>query len=297
MPPRHVPMMLIASMESGEVSTLLNTIETHANMDRCLTINSSKSVVPQYPAGRKTPSVDLQITGCVLDSEPTATHLGVRQGAARTINTQRIGTRTMYALFGAGLYGRNGFNPMVSAKIWTTYIRPRLLHNAELWCLNNTNTNILEKFQRDRLKQLQGLPPRTSNCVTLAMMGMFPIEDKNSLEFDICEKQLTVKGSKSRSWLICITTLLTKYNLSAPEHMLYSTPTKGTWKTLLLSRIQEHWNTHMYMEASVKSSLRFLSEDTLNVQLSFTPLKKSFIKARIMTGTYKLQAHESMYNQ
>ena len=171
----------------------------------------------------------------------------------------------MYALFGAGLYGRNGFNPMVSAKIWTTYIRPRLLHNAELWCLNNTNTNILEKFQRDRLKQLQGLPPRTSNCVTLAMMGMFPIEDKNSLEFDICEKQLTVKGSKSRSWLICITTLLTKYNLPAPEHMLYSTPTKGTWKTLLLSRIQEHWNTHMYREASVKSSLRFLSEDTLNV--------------------------------
>ena len=242
MPPRHVPMIIIASTESGEVSTLLNTIETHANMDRRLTINSSKSVVPQYPAGRKTPSVDLQINGCVLDSEPTVTHL---QGAACTINTQRIGTRTMYALFGAGLHGRNGFNPMVSAKIWTTYIRPRLLHNAELWCLNNTNTNILEKFQRDRLKHLQGLPPRTSNCVTLAMMGMFPIEDKNSLEFDICEKQLTVKGSKSRSWLICITTLLTKYNLPAPEHMLYSTPTKGTWKTLLLSRIQEHFTNNI----------------------------------------------------
>ena len=177
-------------------------------MDR-LTINSSKSVVLQCPAGRKTPSVDLQINGCVLDSEPTATHLGVLQGPARTINTQRIGTRTMYALFGAGLYGRNGFNPMVSAKIWTTYIRPRLLHNAELWCLNNTNTNILEKF----ITALQ----------------------------------------------------LTKYNLPAPEHMLYSTPTKGNWKTLLLSRIREQWYTHMYREASVKSSLRFLSEDTLNV--------------------------------
>ena len=90
----------------------------------------------------------------------------------------------------AGLYGRNGFNPMVSAKIWTTYIRPRLLHRAELWrelwCLDNTNTNILEKFQPDRLKQLQGLPPRTSNCVTLAIMGMFPIEaeiDRKSLTF------------------------------------------------------------------------------------------------------------------
>ena len=168
-----------------------------------------------------------------------------------------MATRTMHVLFGAGLYGRNGFNPMVSTKIWTTYIRPRLLHGAELWCL----------------------------CVTLAMMGMFPIEaeidrksltffrniikDKNSLEFDICERQLAVKGSKSRSWLIYITALLTKYNLPAPEHMLYSTPIKGAWKTLLLSRIREHWNTHMYREASVKSSLRFLSEDTLNVSPAF----------------------------
>ena len=88
--------------------------------------------------------------------------------------------------------------------------------------------------------------------------------------------------------------------------MLYSTPTKGTWKTLLLSRIREHWYTHMYKEASVKSSLRFLSEDTLNVTRpalvwrsalhSNRDTEKSFIKARIMTGTYKLQAHESMYN-
>ena len=62
---------LIASTESGEVSTLLNTIETHANMD-CLTINSSKSVVLQCSAGRKTPSVDLQINGCVLDSGHTS---------------------------------------------------------------------------------------------------------------------------------------------------------------------------------------------------------------------------------
>ena len=71
MPPRHVPMMW----------------------------RSFKSVVLQYPAGRKTPSVDLQINGCFMDSESTATHLGVLQGAARTINTQRIGTRTMYAQY------------------------------------------------------------------------------------------------------------------------------------------------------------------------------------------------------
>ena len=56
----------------------------------------------------------------------------------------------------------------------------------------------------------------------------------------------------------------------------------------------------------MKSSLRFLSEDTLNVTrpallwrsalYSHRDTEKSFIKARIMTGTYKLQAHESMYN-
>ena len=56
----------------------------------------------------------------------------------------------------------------------------------------------------------------------------------------------------------------------------------------------------------MKSSLRFLSEDTLNVTRpalvwrsalhSHRDTEKSFIKARIMTGTYKLQAQESMYN-
>ena len=86
---------LITSMESGEMSTILNTIETHANLDR-LTINSSKSVVLQYPAGHNSPSVDLQIHGCALNSEPTATHFGVLRGAARTINTQQIGTGTVW---------------------------------------------------------------------------------------------------------------------------------------------------------------------------------------------------------
>ena len=83
-------------------------------------------------------------------------------------------------------------------------------------------------------------------------------------------------------------------------------PTKGTWTTLLLSRIREHWYTHMHREASVKSSLRFLSEDTLNVTRpaliwrsalhSHRYTEQSFIKARIMTGAYQLQAHDYMYN-
>ena len=56
----------------------------------------------------------------------------------------------------------------------------------------------------------------------------------------------------------------------------------------------------------MKSSLRFQSEDTLNVTRpalvwhsafhSHRDTEKSFIKARIMTGTFKLQAYESMYN-
>ena len=122
--------MLIALTESGEVSTLINTIETHANMDRRLTINSYKSVVPQYPAGDKSQSVDLQINGC----EPTATHLGVLQGAARTINTQWIGTRTMYALFGAGLFGRNGFNPMVSSSHHQHTMNRHQNNVCAVWC-------------------------------------------------------------------------------------------------------------------------------------------------------------------
>ena len=203
-------------------------------------------MVPQYPAGRKTPSVDLQTKGCVLNRRSHISGFSREQLAPSTHN-ESAPEQCM----------RCSVQDCMAEMVSTSWCRPRYgpltsVHGCYTMQSSGASTAQTQTFWRSFSGiDLQGLPPRTSNCVTLAMMGMFPIEDKNSLEFDICEKQLTVKGSKSRSWLICITTLLTKYNLPAPEHMLYSTPTKGTWKTLLLSRIQEHWKCEIITEVPI----------------------------------------------
>ena len=111
-------------------------------------------------------------------------------------------TRTMYALFGAGLHGKNGLNPVISKKLWSTYIIPRMLYSTELWQLNSTDTEKLEIFQRARVKQIQGLLIRTSNTTVLGLLGMLLvqadvhkrvlvfsrtlIDNKDSLEWEIC---------------------------------------------------------------------------------------------------------------
>ena len=239
------------------MSTLLNTIETHANMDRRLTINSSKSVVPQYPAGDKSPSVDLQINRCDLDSEPGSSSHHQHTTNRHQNNICAVWCRTVWQKWfqphGVG-QDMDHLHPSTAATQCRVLVpqQHKHKHSGEVSAGSTKTTTGTSS------KNIELCHP--SHDGNVSHRGQ-----KQSIEFDICEKQLTVKGSKSRSWLICITTLLTKYNLPAPEHTLYSTPTKGTWKTLLLSRIQEHWNTHMYREASVKSSLRFLSEDTLNV--------------------------------
>jgi hypothetical protein len=232
-------------------------------------------------------------------------------------------TRTIYALFGAGLHGCNGSNPNISRKIWSTYVLPRMLHGAELWQLTGTQLDRLELFQRDKLKQLQGLPPRTADIATLGLIGVFPIEavihkkalmlfrslieDRSGIEYEICLRQLALKQPDTRSWTGYIQPILKMYGLPSAFSLILNTPGKIKWKLTVKSAIETYWEDVFISKGTAKSSLRFLSKDTLSpkkpallwssCQDSLRDTEKAFIKARFMTGTYKLQVHEAMFNQ
>ena len=67
----------------------------------------------------------------------------------------------------------------------------------------------LEKFQRKYLRRLQGLPDKTPNCITLALLGVLPLEtvihknalnlfmgiarNSNFIEYDTAMRQLAMK--------------------------------------------------------------------------------------------------------
>ena len=87
----------------------------------------------------------------------------------------------------------------------------------------------LEKFQRKSLRQIQGLPDKTPNCITLALLGVLPLETvihKNTLnlfmgiarnskfiEYDIAMRQLAMKTPDEKSWFNMVRSILGTYNL------------------------------------------------------------------------------------
>ena len=61
-------------------------------------------------------------------------HIGlIRRADGKHDITSRIqrGRRTLYALLGAGLHGKNGINPDVSFKNYTTFCRPRIIYGLK----------------------------------------------------------------------------------------------------------------------------------------------------------------------
>ena len=52
---------------------------------------------------------------------------------------------------------------------------PRLLYGLESILLSKNDVECLEKFQRKCLKQIKGLPDKTANSISLAILGVLPL--------------------------------------------------------------------------------------------------------------------------
>ena len=231
--------------------------------------------------------------------------------------------RKQRCLFGAGLHARNGLNPIVSRKIYISFVLPRLLYGSELWMITAKLLCKLETFQINKLKQLQGLPDRTSNIAVRSLLGILPIEaeidkrvlslfrnlinDPDCIEYRICQRQLAMKNGKSKSWFIYVDKILSEYLLPSAHILLQNTPTKQEWKKKLKDAVSLYWNNKILREIQTMNSIRFLSIDTLNCDKialvwsssvwSLNQTKKAFVKVKILSGCYKLQAHEALFKR
>jgi hypothetical protein len=148
----------------------------------------------------------------------------------------------VYALLAPGLHARKGMSPIVSAKLWQTYVIPRSLYGIEV--LNYTNTDIL-KFERLQLqicRQIQGLPNRTANAAVYILLGLEPIQsvvdkllltffgciiqDEDSIEYRIVERQLQMPSENINTFVNRLKAVLHKYGLPKPDELLETVATK-----------------------------------------------------------------------
>lgn len=93
---------------------------------------------------------------------------------------------TFLSLINSGIY-EDGFNPLTSKRIYNSVALPKALYGCELWSnLQSSQLMSLERAHRYCVKFLQFLPRSTSTDVSLALIGMNPIEaeiDRRKLTF------------------------------------------------------------------------------------------------------------------
>jgi hypothetical protein len=235
----------------------------------------------------------------------------------------QLARRTAYALMGAGLHGLHGLSPQVSLQILSTYVIPRLTFGLETLVLSKSDISKLERVYVRYLKALQGLPDSTATNVVYLLSGTLPLEAQlhiaaltfiagmcrreNSLERDILLRQIAMKDSTSRSWVMHLQNLLIHYGLPTIYNLLESPPQKPAWAKQVRTTITNAWEVTIKDEASQMKTLSFLTLENCrpgNVhpiwQLGSScgqEVAKATIKVRLLVQRYPLYSSRTSGKQ
>jgi hypothetical protein len=307
-----------------DLQTALHFLYENSKKDRS-SFNSSKSEIVIFNSKKSRIPQTWMLGLHPIPESSSSTHLGIHRdvnGCYNIADRVQIGRRTVYSLLGAGLHGRRGVSPVVSCKMYVTFVRPKVIHGLETVQLNNKEIHLLEAFEIKLLRQIQSLPDRTASVAIYILLGIPPItsiieknainlfmnilRDPDSVEHLVITRQLAMKDYESRSWTVYVRNLLRKYNLPSAYDLLLDPPHKAAWKRTLDEALNSYWYEKWTEQKTSKSSLRFLHIPTRPLQDAHPvwrhlknprEVTEAIVKARVLTGTYTLQANRHKFNQ
>ncbi|XP_062585188.1 uncharacterized protein LOC134246859 [Saccostrea cucullata] len=313
-----------------DAQILTNLVNTASNKDR-FTINSAKCEILTFKTHQKKyqQEIEVKLGNETINHVSSLKHLGIERNSTNTPDvSQRIETarRTLYALLGSGMHGKNGLSPVITLNMWTTFVIPRLLHGIELLNIRKIDLEKLEKYQRKVLKQLQSLPDRTASIATLSLIGAKTIEahidariittflniakDPATIEHQMAVRQLLTKSDNSACWFIRAKSTLEKYDLPDPLYLLRNIKSNEEakhWKQKVKKQISDYWQIKNEIGISEKVSLQHLKLQTNSCRQphplwqssTFSPKasNKAIVKAQLATNTYRLQDNINKFNQ
>ena len=308
-----------------DLQTALHVLFNNSSKDRS-TFNSSKSEIVIFNSTKSRKPHIWSLGGNDITESDNSIHLGIHRHNNGSFNVEeriQLGRRTIYALFGAGLHGRSGLNPITCCKLYTTYARPRIIYGLEAIQLKRKDLQSLEKYEVKLLRQLQSLPDRCATTAVYALLGIHPITteiERNTLnlfmrilhspastEHALAIRQLALKDPESHSWFVYVLSLLHKYSLPDAYSLIQDTPSKRSWKRQVDSAIHQYWINCWEKDSQEKSSLKFLQIPRTDKPRAHNIWElskgsprdgeKAIVKARIVTGTYTLQSNKHKFNQ
>ncbi|MCW4345831.1 MAG: reverse transcriptase family protein [Candidatus Thiodiazotropha endolucinida] len=316
--------LALITNSKNEMQYMLDDTASFANQERYI-IHPTKSGVLTYGTGSNQ-KYDFTMLDKAIKIEQQSTHLGIFRDTKMKVNIEErisLARKTAYALMGAGLHSGNGMVKPLCAYLWNTYIIPRLIYGLEVQKILKSDLESLERFQRKCLRQIQGLPDKTPNCITLSLLGVPPVETiihknilnlfvnvartENSVEHEILERQLVMKKPDENTWCSTVRETLKLYELPNAYELFQSPPTKETWKSMLNSNMNCFINKKWEQDILNKTSLKYINSLTVTVGIphhcwssvrhNIQDNRRAELKVRVLTGTYILQANRSCFNQ
>ena len=221
-----------------------------------------------------------------------------------------------------GLHGANGLSPEVSYQIYKIYVIPRLLYGLEIISLNKTQLDKINRYHLKTLRNIQSLPQRTATSAVYLLLGALPIEaelhkrqlsllynvikSENKCLRDLVERQLACSFNNIHSFFHVVNQTLLKYELPSLSQTVVLDISKGQWKSMCIKAINSFWTKVFVKDIKSKKTLKYLITNSLRVGTTHLvwrdleaarQVKRSIVRARILTGTYTLQATRHTFSK
>ena len=87
----------------------------------------------------------------------------------------------------------------------------------------------------------------------------------NSVERELAERQILLKEKKPKSWFAYVGSILSQYNLPSTIDLLSIEISKAAWKQTVDKHVSAYWVDKIKLEASEKSSLKFLNTQNYKI--------------------------------
>jgi hypothetical protein len=222
---------------------------------------------------------------------------------------------------GSGLHGENGLDPATAISILRTYVIPIMLYGLETLLPAGRPFDLLERQYKKMIKQILSLPINTADPAIYILSGLMPVEAEihkrainlfgiicrsgnESTEWQIAERQLSIKNRKNNSWFIEIRKLFIQYRIDDLYSYLSSSLPKTEWKTLIKIKINSYWTSQITEKSTLYRSLKFLNGKfqfgrchplATTITANIQDIVRLSTCLKMATGTYILQQNRAAY--
>ena len=149
-----------------------------------------------------------------------------------------------------------------------------MLYGLNAVTLPKAEIQVLEKFYKNLLRRLQGLPSSTANTAVYLLAGAIPLEGllhKRCLSLFgqitrlpadhplklLATRQLAMRDEKSSSWFVYVNIIANKYDLNI--HQILEHPMKKSqWKSYCDGAIDQYWQHNIICSSAEMSSMKYL---------------------------------------